>query len=140
VLSRDAFNALLPDAVPAGEWRADTESLNQLRSCFRLFDKDGDGGISAEELKNVSCNLGEQTSYEMAQEMIALTHRRTALTVGPMRAHAGAPPVSPPCLVVLAPDACSQVLLKILPSGCSLFHFKLRDGVFARPACLLADL
>ena len=72
VLSRDAFNALLPDAVPPGEWRADTESLNQLRSCFRLFDKDGDGGISAAELKNVSCNLGEQTSYEMAQEMIAM--------------------------------------------------------------------
>ena len=76
VLSRDTFNALLREDVAAapaaGVWRTDTESLNRLESCFRLFDKDGDGGISAEELKNVSCNLGEQTSYEMAQEMIAI--------------------------------------------------------------------
>ena len=38
---------------------------------FRFFDKDSDGGIKAEELDKVLQELGEPSSLEECQKMIA---------------------------------------------------------------------
>ncbi|KAG0539834.1 hypothetical protein BDA96_03G356100 [Sorghum bicolor] len=48
----------------------DTESEEELREAFRVFDKDQDGFISAAELRHVMTNLGEKLSNEEVGEMI----------------------------------------------------------------------
>lgn len=55
-----------------GRWGSDRESIDILRQSFRLFDKNGDGDISAVELKGVLCNLGEKPTEEMVGAMIDL--------------------------------------------------------------------
>ena len=55
-----------------GRWGSDRESIDILRKSFRLFDKNGDGDISAVELKSVLCNLGEKPTEEMVGAMIDL--------------------------------------------------------------------
>ena len=47
-----------------------TISEDELKESFRLFDKDGNGFISREELMRVMCTLGETLSEEEAQEII----------------------------------------------------------------------
>ena len=42
----------------------------EMREAFRVFDKDGNGFISAQELQSVMCNLGEKLSEEDVREMI----------------------------------------------------------------------
>lgn len=42
----------------------------ELREAFKVFDKDGNGVISAQELKSVMANLGETPSDEEITEMI----------------------------------------------------------------------
>lgn len=42
----------------------------ELIEAFKVFDKDGNGFITAEELRNVMKNLGEQMSDEDCQEML----------------------------------------------------------------------
>ncbi|CAD6236292.1 unnamed protein product [Miscanthus lutarioriparius] len=48
----------------------DTESEEELREAFRVFDKDQNGFISAVELRHVMTNLGEKLSDEEVSEMI----------------------------------------------------------------------
>ena len=48
----------------------DTDSEEEIRDAFRVFDKDGNGFISALELRNVMTNLGEKLTDEEVEEMI----------------------------------------------------------------------
>ena len=42
----------------------DTDSEEEIREAFRVFDKDGNGYISAAELRHVMTNLGEKLTDE----------------------------------------------------------------------------
>jgi calmodulin len=46
------------------------ESEEELREAFKVFDKDGNGSISAAELRHVMTNLGEKLTDEEVDEMI----------------------------------------------------------------------
>ena len=48
----------------------DTDGEAELKEAFRVFDRDGNGMISAAELKFVMTNLGEKLSNEEAEEMV----------------------------------------------------------------------
>ena len=48
----------------------DSDSDEELREAFRVFDKDGNGFISAAELRHVMTNLGEKLTDEEVDEMI----------------------------------------------------------------------
>jgi calmodulin len=46
------------------------DSEEEIREAFKVFDKDGNGYISAAELRHVMTNLGEKLTDEEADEMI----------------------------------------------------------------------
>lgn len=48
----------------------DTDTEEEIREAFRVFDKDGNGFISAAELRHVMTNLGEKLTDEEVDEMI----------------------------------------------------------------------
>ncbi|RXK40414.1 calmodulin [Tremella mesenterica] len=48
----------------------DTDSEEEIKEAFKVFDKDGNGYISAQELKHVMTNLGEKLSDTEVDEMI----------------------------------------------------------------------
>jgi len=48
----------------------DNDSEEEIREAFRVFDKDGNGFISAAELRHVMTNLGEKLTDEEVDEMI----------------------------------------------------------------------
>ncbi|KAL6853536.1 hypothetical protein ACP4OV_019565 [Aristida adscensionis] len=48
----------------------DTDSEEELKEAFRVFDKDQDGVISAAELRHVMTNLGEKLSDQEVDEMV----------------------------------------------------------------------
>ena len=48
----------------------ETDSEEELREAFRVFDKDGNGFISAAELRHVMTNLGEKLTDDEVDEMI----------------------------------------------------------------------
>eukprot|EP00915_Cephaloidophora_sp_WS-2016_P002573 GHVH01003451.1.p1 GENE.GHVH01003451.1~~GHVH01003451.1.p1 ORF type:complete len:151 (+),score=41.97 GHVH01003451.1:86-538(+) len=48
----------------------DTDSEDELREAFKVFDREGNGFISAAELRHVMTNLGEKLSDEEVDEMI----------------------------------------------------------------------
>ena len=48
----------------------DTDSEEEILEAFKVFDKDGNGFISAAELRHIMTNLGEKLSDEEVDEMI----------------------------------------------------------------------
>jgi calmodulin len=48
----------------------DTDSEEEIRKAFCVFDKDGNGFISAAELRHVMTNLGEKLTDEEVDEMM----------------------------------------------------------------------
>lgn len=48
----------------------DTDSEEEIIEAFKVFDKDGNGFISIDELKHVMTNLGEKLTEEEIQEMV----------------------------------------------------------------------
>ncbi|KAJ7883401.1 calmodulin [Mycena olivaceomarginata] len=48
----------------------DTDSEEEIKEAFKVFDKDGNGCISAAELRHVMTNLGEKLSDNEVDEMI----------------------------------------------------------------------
>lgn len=48
----------------------DTDSEEELIEAFKVFDRDGNGLISAAELRHVMTNLGEKLTDEEVDEMI----------------------------------------------------------------------
>lgn len=46
------------------------EQLNDIRETFSLFDKDGDGTISVNELQNTMSSLGQRVSENEIKEMM----------------------------------------------------------------------
>ncbi|GAX73998.1 hypothetical protein CEUSTIGMA_g1448.t1 [Chlamydomonas eustigma] len=50
--------------------QTNTNEEEQIRDAFKVFDRDGNGSISATELKHVMCNLGAKLSEDEVMEMI----------------------------------------------------------------------
>ena len=48
----------------------DSDSEDEIREAFRVFDKDGNGFISAAELRYVMTNIGEKLTDEEVDEMV----------------------------------------------------------------------
>lgn len=48
----------------------DTDTQEELIEAFKVFDRDGNGLISAAELRHVMTNLGEKLTDEQVDEMI----------------------------------------------------------------------
>merc|ERR1712032_38622 len=48
----------------------ETDSVEEMREAFMVFDRDKSGSVSSSELKHVMCNLGEQVTNEEVEEMI----------------------------------------------------------------------
>ena len=48
----------------------DTDSEEELKDAFKVFDKDGNGFITSAELRHVMTNLGERLTDEEVDEMI----------------------------------------------------------------------
>ena len=48
----------------------DTDTEEELIEAFKVFDRDGNGLISAAELRHVMTNLGEKLTEEEVDEMI----------------------------------------------------------------------
>ncbi|CAL9104645.1 unnamed protein product [Musa textilis] len=54
----------------ASKLNQETDSEDELREAFKVFDKDQNGFISATELRNVMISLGEKLTDEEAAQMI----------------------------------------------------------------------
>ena len=48
----------------------ETDKEEELREAFRVFDRNGDGFISASELRHVMTNLGEKLTDDEVEDMI----------------------------------------------------------------------
>lgn len=63
-ISFDEFVTLMSDKMRG------VETEQEVRDAFRVFDVNGNGFISADELRHVATNLGEKLTEEEANEMI----------------------------------------------------------------------
>ena len=50
----------------------DTDSAEELKEAFKVFDKDGNGFVSASELRHVMTNLGEKGSMRKDHRVLGL--------------------------------------------------------------------
>ena len=69
----DVPHLLVPGAAPSGSRHQkcpDEQEEEELKEAFRVFDKDGNGFISAAELRHIMTNLGEKLTDEEVDEMI----------------------------------------------------------------------
>ena len=48
----------------------DTDTEEEIKEAFRVFDKDGSGRIAAAEMRHIMSNLGEKLTDEEVDEMI----------------------------------------------------------------------
>lgn len=48
----------------------ETDTEEEIKEAFKVFDRDGNGFISAAELRHVMTNLGEKLSDEEVDEMV----------------------------------------------------------------------
>lgn len=48
----------------------DTDTEEEMKEAFKVFDRDNNGFISAQELRLVMANLGEKLTDEEVEEMI----------------------------------------------------------------------
>ena len=60
----DTFVKHLPKALARPR-----DTVEELMECFQVFDKDGNGYISIQELKHIYCGLGEKFSDEEFDDM-----------------------------------------------------------------------
>ena len=71
-------------------WRDEEATVDALRNCFLIFDKDGDGSIGADELGSVLNNLGENATDDEVHGMLLAAdevHGMMASLVPPYSLH-----------------------------------------------------
>ena len=51
--------------------RTISQENREIKDAFRFFDKNGDGFITAREIKQVMCEIGQDISEEQAEQMLA---------------------------------------------------------------------
>lgn len=56
--------------MPCCSKMKDTDSQEEILEAFRVFDRDGNGLISAAELRHIMTSLGEKLTDEEVDEMI----------------------------------------------------------------------
>ena len=72
-VKREAADLTLPPPPPGlvlCSKMKDTDSEEEILEAFKVFDKDGNGFISAAELRHIMTNLGEKLTDEEVDEMI----------------------------------------------------------------------
>ena len=68
--AREGGRALTRALFSPRDRAQDTDTEDELKEAFRVFDKDSNGYISAEELRHVMTNLGEKLTEDEVDEMI----------------------------------------------------------------------
>ncbi|KIL59729.1 hypothetical protein M378DRAFT_14588 [Amanita muscaria Koide BX008] len=68
------FNEFL--TMMAARGAADSDGLDELRAAFNMFDKDGSGQISVQELRQVMHSLGKQSRSSYQPVLIRLSGER----------------------------------------------------------------
>ena len=63
----------------------DTDSEEEIKEAFRVFDKDGNGFISAAELRHVMTNLGEKLTDEEVMILFIFYEMRCKISSTEMR-------------------------------------------------------